>query len=69
VPWTSSSVLPGRTDLDNLALLCPFHHATIHTSAWQLVMINGKPHVRDPGWRGRQHPARAAGQQRAGWSW
>jgi hypothetical protein len=67
VPWTSSSFLAGRTDVDNLALLCPFHHSTIHTSAWQLVMINGKPHVRGPGWRGRQNPARAAGQQRAGW--
>ena len=69
VPWTSSSFLAGRTDIDNLALLCPFHHATIHTSAWQLVMINGKPHVREPGWHGRHNPARAAGQQRAGWGW
>ncbi|KJC64786.1 HNH endonuclease signature motif containing protein [Agreia bicolorata] len=69
VPWVSSTFLLGRTDIDNLALLCPFHHATIHTSAWQLVMINGKPHVREPGWRGRRSPARAAGQQRAGWGW
>ena len=69
VPWVSSSFLPGRTDLDNLALLCPFHHATIHTSAWQLEMIDGKPHVREPGWRGRQNPARAAGQQRVGRPW
>ncbi|MBF4635127.1 DUF222 domain-containing protein [Agreia pratensis] len=69
VPWTSSSFLAGRTDIDNLALLCPFHHATIHTSAWQLVMIHGKPHVREPGWRGRQNPARAAGQQRVGGPW
>ena len=69
VPWVSSSFLAGRTDLDNLVLLCPFHHATIHTSAWQLEMIHGKPHVREPGWRGRQNPARAVGQQRAGRPW
>jgi hypothetical protein len=69
VPWVSSTFLAGRTDLDNLALLCPFHHATIHTSAWQLEMIHGKPHVREPGWRGRRNPARAAGQQRVGRPW
>jgi hypothetical protein len=69
VPWVSESYLQGRTDIDNLALLCPFHHSTIHTSAWQLVMIAGKPHVQEPGWRGRQNPARAVGQQRAGRSW
>jgi hypothetical protein len=69
VPWVSESYELGRTDIDNLAVLCPFHHATIHTSAWQLVMIGGKPHVREPGWRGRQNPARAAGQQRVGRSW
>jgi len=69
VPWVSSSFLAGRTDLDNLALLCPFHHSTIHTSAWQLEMIHGKPHVREPGWRGRQNPARAVGQQRVGGPW
>lgn len=69
VPWVSESFLLGRTDIDNLALLCPFHHATIHTSAWQLVMISGKPHVREPGWQGRQSPARPVGQQRAGRGW
>jgi hypothetical protein len=66
IPWVSKTFLPGRTDIDNLALLCPFHHATIHTSAWTLVMINGTPHVRPPDWH---HPARApipTGQQRTG---
>ncbi|SKA98225.1 protein of unknown function [Agreia bicolorata] len=56
IPWVSISYLPGKTDLDNLALLCPFHHATIHTSAWTLVMIHGRPHVKPPGW---QDPGRA----------
>lgn len=69
VPWVSRDFLPGRTDIDNLALLCPFHHATIHTSAWKLVMIGGRPHVRGPGWEGRRNPARAVGQHRVGRPW
>jgi hypothetical protein len=69
VPWVSRDFLPGRTDIDNLALLCPFHHTTIHTSAWKLVMISGRPHVRGPGWEGRRNPARAVGQQRVGRPW
>jgi hypothetical protein len=69
VPWVSKDFLPGRTDVDNLALLCSFHHATIHTSAWKLVMIEGKPHVRGPGWEGRRSPARAVGQRRVSRPW
>jgi hypothetical protein len=26
----------GRTDLDNLALLCLFHHKTVHTKGWKM---------------------------------
>jgi hypothetical protein len=69
VPWVSRDFIPGRTDIDNLALLCPFHHATIHTSAWKLVIIGGRPHVRGPGWEGRRNPARAVGQRRVGRPW
>jgi hypothetical protein len=66
VPWVSKTFLPGRTDIDNLALLCPFHHATIHTSAWTLVMIHGKPHVRPPDWQDPNRTAIPVGQQRTG---
>ena len=69
VPWVSHTFLPGRTDIDNLALLCPFHHSSIHTSAWQLEMIHGKPHVRPPIWLDRQRTPRAVGQQRIGRPW
>ncbi|KQM59339.1 HNH endonuclease signature motif containing protein [Agreia sp. Leaf210] len=69
VPWVSHTFLPGRTDIDNLALLCPFHHSTIHTSAWQLEMIHGKPHIRPPIWLDRQRTPRAVGQQRIGRPW
>jgi hypothetical protein len=66
VPWVSKTYQPGRTDIDNLALLCPFHHATIHSSAWTLVMINGTPHVRPPDWHDPTRTPIPAGQQRTG---
>lgn len=69
VPWVSHTFLPGRTDIDNLALLCPFHHSTIHTSAWQREMIHGKPHIRPRIWLDRQRTPRAVGQQRIGRPW
>jgi hypothetical protein len=68
-PWVSENYLPGRTDLNNLALLCPFHHSTIHTSAWQLVMIHGRPHVTPPGWHNSHRTARPASKQRTGKPW
>ncbi|MBF4635220.1 DUF222 domain-containing protein [Agreia pratensis] len=68
-PWVSENYPPGRTDIDNLALLCPFHHSTIHTSAWQLEMIHGTPHVRPPSWLDRQRTPRAVGQQRVRPPW
>ena len=33
VPWKSG----GRTDLDNLALLCLFHHGTVHRKGWSMT--------------------------------
>jgi hypothetical protein len=32
VPWTPR----GQTDLDNLALLCPYHHHEVHSNAWSV---------------------------------
>jgi hypothetical protein len=34
VEWSRA----GRTDLSNLALLCPRHHTAIHAGHWALVM-------------------------------
>jgi hypothetical protein len=68
-PWVNETYPPGRTDIDNLALLCPFHHSTIHTSAWQLVMRNGKPHVTPPSWQDGRRTPRPAGHQRTGRPW
>jgi hypothetical protein len=38
VPWQPG----GRTDLDNLALLCVFHHKTVHTKGWKM---SGNPNA------------------------
>ncbi|MGI8761227.1 MAG: DUF222 domain-containing protein [Jatrophihabitantaceae bacterium] len=33
----------GATDLDNLVLLCPYHHARFASQGWEIVMRNGVP--------------------------
>jgi hypothetical protein len=51
----------GPTDLDNGALLCPYHHQQIHRQGWQVRLArNGYPHLIppasiDPTRRPRQH--------------
>jgi hypothetical protein len=32
VPWKPG----GRTDLDNLALLCKHHHGVVHRNGWSM---------------------------------
>jgi HNH endonuclease len=50
--WTDG----GRTDLDNLTLLCPRHHTEIHHDhTWQIHIIDAVPWVRPPAWT---HPDR-----------
>lgn len=43
-PW----VLGGRTDLDNLALVCGLHHRLIHDRGYRLVRENGRLVFRRP---------------------
>lgn len=51
----------GPTDLDNGALLCPFHHRMVHRQGWNVALApNGYPHLVppaaiDPDRRPRQH--------------
>ncbi len=40
----------GETSLDNLALLCRFHHTVIHHEQWQVAMIDGRPWFTPPAW-------------------
>ncbi len=36
----------GPTDIDNMVLLCPTHHASLHAGEFDIRMINGLPHTR-----------------------
>ncbi|AMB59139.1 HNH endonuclease signature motif containing protein [Microterricola viridarii] len=40
----------GKTEVCNGVLLCWFHHRTIETSGWRILMIDGVPHVKPPPW-------------------
>ena len=40
----------GNTDLDNLCLLCPFHHREFGRRGWQVEMTDGLPHWIPPRW-------------------
>jgi hypothetical protein len=40
----------GRTDLENLAPLCPRHHTAVHAGEWQVVLRDGLPWVVPPPW-------------------
>ena len=40
----------GRTDLDNLALLCEYHHHNFAIRGWDCTMINGLPAWIPPRW-------------------
>jgi hypothetical protein len=48
--WRNEHHLPGRTDIDNAALVCKFHHRHVHHSDWKLVNLNGVPHMIPPRW-------------------
>jgi len=48
VPWRQG----GRTDLDNLCLLCDFHHDRIDTGGWRITMRDGMPWFIPPNWIG-----------------
>jgi hypothetical protein len=40
----------GRTDIENLTLLCGFHHREHHKRGWSCHMTDGVPHWRPPRW-------------------
>jgi Domain of unknown function (DUF222)/HNH endonuclease len=54
----------GRTDLDNLALICSFHHRLVHEHGWRLQRArNGAVHwFRPDGSRYRAGPAPPGGE-------
>lgn len=40
----------GRTDLDNLTLVCGYHHREFDRTGWSCRMIEGQPHWTPPAW-------------------
>ena len=40
----------GNTDIDNLTLLCGYHHRMFRAAQWECLMIAGMPHWRPPAW-------------------
>ena len=46
IPWSEG----GPTHIDNAVLLCPFHHAMLPDSNFEMRMIRGRPHLLAPPW-------------------
>lgn len=40
----------GETAVDNLVLLCAYHHSLVHRSGWEIVMTDGLPYFIPPAW-------------------
>lgn len=45
-PWAQG----GSTDLDNLCLLCDFHHDRFEKQGWRITMLEGVPWFVPPAW-------------------
>ncbi|GAA5161728.1 HNH endonuclease signature motif containing protein [Pseudonocardia eucalypti] len=46
IPWAHG----GRTDLNNLVMLCWAHHRMIHHAGWEIRIHNGWPEFTPPKW-------------------
>jgi len=46
IPWSQG----GLTDLNNLVLLCDFHHDRIDSHGWRVTMLDGVPWFVPPAW-------------------
>jgi hypothetical protein len=40
----------GLTDVDNMVLLCLYHHMEVHHAGWSIRMVNGVPEFIPPKW-------------------
>jgi hypothetical protein len=54
----------GRTDIDNGALLCAFHHHQLHAGGFRLRMSHGMPELLAPPWADREQRWRPASKGR-----
>ena len=55
----------GATDVDNLMLLCPFHHRCFDNDGWDLTTIDGERYLIPPAWVDSARSPRRAGNPRA----
>jgi hypothetical protein len=54
-PWKDG----GRTDIDNLCLICDYHHDHHLQQGWTITMRNGRSYYRPPKWKDpEQRPVR-----------
>ncbi|HEV7742163.1 MAG TPA: DUF222 domain-containing protein, partial [Pseudolysinimonas sp.] len=58
VPWAHG----GGTDLDNLMLLCAFHHRCFDNDDWQLQTRDGERYLIPPAWVDSARTPRRAGR-------
>ena len=54
----------GKTNIDNGVLLCPKHHHLLHSSAYQLRMIDGRPWSLAPPWLDPEQTWQPVGKSR-----
>jgi 5-methylcytosine-specific restriction protein A len=47
----------GRTDLNNLVMLCCAHHDQVHDTEWTIDMSTGRPRFIPPAWLSELHGA------------
>jgi hypothetical protein len=60
IPWSRG----GKTDINNAVLLCAEHHRQIHTSAFTIKMVNGRPFLLAPRWLDPAQTKQALGKVR-----
>jgi hypothetical protein len=60
--WTDQ----GPTDLDNLTLLCRYHHKLHHEGGYRVVMVDGRPQFHRPDGRRVGPPGRPPPDRRRG---
>jgi hypothetical protein len=46
IPWEQG----GKTDIENMALICDLHHDQHQRAGWRLTMTNGRPWAIPPPW-------------------
>ncbi|GAA4781191.1 HNH endonuclease signature motif containing protein [Actinomycetospora chlora] len=55
----------GDTAVENMCLLCRFHHQLVHHGHWTITMIDGRPWFTPPDWINPDRQPRPGGRPRA----